>query len=339
MPTCNVLPYGGCGIGKYDSLFGPLNQYMILHWTFLVVIWVGPAGGFFPFCGLKLQGIIAIKSAFWLWQLYMADGSKKKVGPKALRLHHLHPDILQDILSRLEFKEAARMSILSSKWRRLWRCYQNLVFTRETMFSSGSNAIINRRRFIINVNSVLRQLSSTTVKKFMVRFKLRKPHSHHVDRWVRFAAGSKARYIIFDLSPGSWGDDHDSRYIFPLHHFSGSNGAPIRSLRLMFVCLKPRPDFCGFTNLKKLKLDAVSISGHLQCLLPDCAVLEWLSIVRCTLHGLQTSQPLHRLRYLHVKTCSGMQKIELQAPNLATFKFHDCPMPIRCQSYSMDAWI
>ena len=91
MPTCNVLPYGGCGIGKYDSLFGPLNQYMILHWTFLVVIWVGPAGGFFPFCGLKLQGIIAIKSAFWLWQLYMADGSKKKVGPKALRLHHLHP--------------------------------------------------------------------------------------------------------------------------------------------------------------------------------------------------------------------------------------------------------
>lgn len=156
MPTCNVLPYGGCGIGKYDSLFGPLNQYMILHWTFLVVIWVGPAGGVFPFCGLKLQGIIAIKSAFWLWQLYMADGSKKKVGPKALRLHHLHPDILQDILSRLEFKEAARMSILSSKWRRLWRCYQNLVFTRETMFSSGSNAIINRRRFIINVNSVLR---------------------------------------------------------------------------------------------------------------------------------------------------------------------------------------
>jgi len=139
---------------------------------------------------------------------------------------------------------------------------------------------------------------------------------------------SKARHIVVDFSQGSWGDDHDSRYIFPLHNFSGSNGSSVRSLRLMFLCLNPPPDFCGFTNLKKLKLDAVSIPGHLQCLLPECAVLEWLSIVRCTLRGLQTSQPLYRLRYLRVQHCNGMQKVEIQAPNLDVFKFHDSPKPI-----------
>jgi len=89
-------------------------------------------------------------------------------------------------------------------------------------------------------------------------------------------------------------------------------------------------DHCAscFTNLKKLKLDGVSVPGHLQCLLPECAVLEWLSIVRCTLHGLQTSQPLYRLRYLRVQHCEGMRKVEIQAPNFDVFKFHDSPMAI-----------
>ncbi|KAL6843866.1 hypothetical protein ACP4OV_026437 [Aristida adscensionis] len=259
----------------------------------------------------------------------MDNGSnKRRTRKKALQLHHLPPDILRDILSRLQFKEAAWMSILSNKWRRLWRCYENPVFTRETMFGSGINTVRSRRRFIINVNSVLRQLRSTTLKKFVVKFKLRKAQAHHVDRWVSFAAMSNTNHITFDFSPGSWGDDHGNRYIFPLQHFSGSSGRSVRSLRLMFVCLMPPLDFCGFTNLKKLKLDAVSIPGHLQCLLPECSVLEWLSIVRCTLHGLHTSQPLHRLRYLNVRACHGMQKIELQAPNLVTFRFDDSPMPI-----------
>lgn len=96
----------------------------------------------------------------------------------------------------------------------------------------------------------------------------------------------------------------------------------------MFLRLKPPPYFCGFTNLKKRKLDAVSIPGHLHCLSPECSVLEWLSIARCTLHGLQTSQPLYRLRYLRMQVCRGMQKIELQAPNLAVFNFLNSPMPI-----------
>ncbi|CAD6259811.1 unnamed protein product [Miscanthus lutarioriparius] len=171
------------------------------------------------------------------------NGSKNKTRVKALRLQHLPPDILSDVLSRLEFKEAARMSILSRKWRRLWRCYENLVFTRETMFSSGSNAVRNRH---------------------------------------------KAVPVVLLL------------------------------------------DHCAscFTNLKKLKLDGVSVPGHLQCLLPECAVLEWLSIVRCTLHGLQTSQPLYRLRYLRVQHCEGMRKVEIQVPNFDVFKFHDSPMAI-----------
>ncbi|KAJ1257882.1 hypothetical protein BS78_10G030000 [Paspalum vaginatum] len=207
------------------------------------------------------------------------------------------------------------MSVLSKKWRCLWKYYQNLVFVRETMFSSGNNSIQNRGKFIRNVNSVLRQLRSTTLKKFVVRFRLRKPQTHHVDRWVSFAAMSKARCVIFDFSPGSSGDDIDSRCIFPPHHFSGSSGSPVRSLHLMFLCLMPLPDFHGFTNLKKLKLDSVLIPGHLY-------------IVRCTLHGLQASQPLVRLRYLHVQECSGMEKVQLQAPNLATFKFHNRPMAV-----------
>ncbi|XBI94576.1 hypothetical protein VPH35_031188 [Triticum aestivum] len=252
------------------------------------------------------------------------DADKRRRGHKGVpQLHHLPLDTLSDMMSLLSFKEAVRMSLLSSQWRHLWRsCIRDLVFTRETMCcpTAMSREEQDREAFIRNVECVLCQLDPTTPRdKFVLEFKLINTSVQpHVDRWVTFCAASRAKHVVFDFKPGSWGK-HDNSFSFPLHLFI--DGAPaVSSLCLMSAYLNPLPGFCGFTNLRKLKLD--SVFGDIQCLLlPACSMLEWLSIVRCTLRSLTTSQPLRQLRYLCVHYCFDVHRLEVQAPNLNTFMF------------------
>uniref|UniRef100_A0A0A9CPW2 F-box domain-containing protein n=1 Tax=Arundo donax TaxID=35708 RepID=A0A0A9CPW2_ARUDO len=255
----------------------------------------------------------------------------KATRSKDLQLHHLPPDILRGILSRLTLKEAVRMSILSRKWKQLWKCYPKLVFTRATMRSS--DALIGhqnplRTRFIRGINSILRQLKSANLYKFVVKFGLRKRHTHHINRWVNFSAASRTKHVVLDLCPGVKGStDTDDRYSFPLDVFNASGGSCVKYLRLGFVSLTLPSDFCGFKNLKKLSLHKVIITGELQCLLPECSVIEWLSITCCKLVGLSISQQLSRLLFLRVQYCK-LQKLNIQAPNLTTFEFADHMIPI-----------
>lgn len=197
----------------------------------------------------------------------------------------------------------------------------------------GTDAITGHRipmrtRFIRAVNSVLRQLRSSSLQKCVIKFGLRKRHTYHIDRWVHFGAASKAKHIVFDLSPGPKGStDTDGLYTFPVDIFNASGGSYVRSLHLGFVLLAPPSDSCGFKSLKKLSLHNVGITGELDCLLLECAVLEWLSITCCRLVGLSINQQLGRLLFLRVQYCK-LQKLNIQAPNLSTLEFADDIIPI-----------
>ncbi|XP_047074693.1 F-box protein At5g03100-like [Lolium rigidum] len=251
---------------------------------------------------------------------------------KGIQLHHLPNDVLRGILSRLTMKEAVRMSILSKKWSTLWKCYPKLVFTRATM--RGSNAATTgpakplRTRFIRGINSIQRQLKSSNLNKFVVKFALRKRHTPHIDRWINFCAASRAKHVVLDLCPGPKGSsDKDDKYSFPLHLLGASGGSCVKSLSLGFVYLTLPPDHCGFANLKKLSLQMVHVTGDLRCLLPNCAVLEWLSLTKCRMDELSIGQELSRLHYLQVKYCM-LQKLDIRAPNLTMFLFAGRTIPI-----------
>ncbi|XP_010240526.2 uncharacterized protein LOC100840170 [Brachypodium distachyon] len=180
------------------------------------------------------------------------------------------------------------MSILSRKWRRLWKCYPKLVFTRATMRSSDAMAGHQkplRTRFIRGINSVTRQLKSVNLNKFVVKFALRKRHTPHIDRWINFSAKSRTKHVVLDLCPRRrFSADTDDRYSFPLHLFNASSGSCVKSLRLGYVYLTLSPDLGGFSNLKKLSL--------------------------------------HKVQF-----CS-LTKLDIQAPNLTTFVFDDYMIPI-----------
>ncbi|CAO2037071.1 unnamed protein product [Urochloa humidicola] len=246
---------------------------------------------------------------------------------KAFPLHRLPTEVLRVIWSQLPFKEAARTSIISRKWRRLWTCYPKLVLTRETMLggsATGDHPTPDVATFIRRVNSIVRQLSSSaTLDKFVVKFPLLRTDASHIDRWVSLSAASRARRIILDLCPEVTTTERNERYSFPLQLFTGSC---VKSLCLGFVSMSLPPGPCGFTNLKKLGLHMVSITGDLQCLLPECDVLEWLSLTECSLHPyLILHRPLQRLRYLRLLDCR-LHRLELQAPNLTEFEFTNYPV-------------
>ncbi|KAL6651756.1 hypothetical protein ACP70R_010681 [Stipagrostis hirtigluma subsp. patula] len=259
-----------------------------------------------------------------------SEGNARNLRKKrnAFPLHRLPPDVLSSILSQLPFKEAVQTSVVSRNWRHLWRYYPELILTREMMLGSsatGDHPASNAATFIGRVNSIVGQLSSVsaTLNKFVVKFPLLLSDSDHIDRWVSLSAASRARCIVLDLSP-KFSTERNARYSFPLHLFSGSC---VKSLCLGYVSLKLPPSLRGFTNLKKLSLHMVSITGDLQDLLPECNVLEWLTLTDCSLHPyLIIRQPLQRLWYLRVLRCR-LQKLELQAPNLTEFEFTNYPVP------------
>uniref|UniRef100_I1R0S4 F-box domain-containing protein n=1 Tax=Oryza glaberrima TaxID=4538 RepID=I1R0S4_ORYGL len=274
-----------------------------------------------------------------------ARNNLKKRRSQAFRLHRLPPDVLRVILSQLSFKEAARTSIVSRKWKRLWRYYPKLVLTGDMMLGSsnaaGDHPTSNKTTFIRRANSIVRQLSSSsaTLNKFVVKFPLLRSDADHIDRWVSLSAASRARRIVLDLCPEfeKFGDK-DQMYSFPLHLFSGGScvggNSCVKSLCLGFVSLNllqlpPAGNTNRLTILKKLTLHKVSIAGDLQSLLMECDALEWLSLTFCSLQhcDLVIHQPLQRLRYLRVLHCR-LQKLELQAPNLTEFEFANHQVPL-----------
>ncbi|GJN04692.1 hypothetical protein PR202_ga22259 [Eleusine coracana subsp. coracana] len=180
--------------------------------------------------------------------------------------------------------------------------------------------------FIGRVTSVVRQMKSASLRKLVVIFPLLQRDAHHIDTWVSLSVACRARRIIFYLCPDVENIDSNEVYSFPLHLFSSDNC--VKSLCLRFVSLMLHPGMSNFTNLKKLGLHMVSISGDLQSLLSQCDVLEWLSLTWCSLPHLIICQPLCRLRYLEVHHCS-LQKLDLQAPNLTEFELTNSPIPAR----------
>ena len=244
-------------------------------------------------------------------------------------------DVLRDILSRLSIKDVVRMSVLSREWRQQRICHPDLVLTKDTFgISTDMNSDpdlvpkdyygiikdMNTKRasraaeFIANVDSVLRPLwstcttTTTALGKFAVEFGLRRKNKYHIDRWVSFSIVSRAKHIAFHFTfdVDCFGPGCDQyKDVFPLCKLSGPSGSCVTSLDLGYVWLKLPLSFSGITNLRNLRLSTVSISDDdLQCLLLSCALLESISIERCSsFSSLRIRQELYRLQYLRVRHC------------------------------------
>lgn len=240
----------------------------------------------------------------------------KKAG---LRLSSLPKDILSSITSKLPLKEAARTSILSSQWGRIWLCRPNIDLSYCTVFSWSDKLRdcttrgnrLNRRKFFKSVNALLQQHEGIGTENIRISYPLCNRYAVHMDKWVKYTA-SKAKGLILELSSLKFGPT-TVRYDFPLHMLGTKTNSNLRHLDLCFVSLSPPADFRGFQNLTKLCLQDVNITKEdVQRLLSEGNHLECFSIACCKMiTSLRIPHYLNRLKFLLILSCPLLEDITL----------------------------
>ncbi|PVH36236.1 hypothetical protein PAHAL_6G026700 [Panicum hallii] len=136
------------------------------------------------------------------------------------------------VLSLLPLKEAARTSILSRSWRKLWTRYPNLCFDDTKDWSTDDDSIkIESAMFIETVNSIIQQHSGIGLNKFSIKGSLWKDHSGNLDRWISFGLVSKARILDMNLWPQMNNVGATQQvYHFPLEALVAQDCPSVRSL-------------------------------------------------------------------------------------------------------------
>ncbi|XBI30030.1 hypothetical protein VPH35_053872 [Triticum aestivum] len=204
----------------------------------------------------------------------------------------LPAELLATIASKLDAKQAARTSVLSTAWRHAWK---------------------HSPRLALDMPPACRGLS------------------RRLDDWLRRAASARTKSLTFDVSRRPDQGYGLYRYEFPLQSLVGGGGgvSGLQNLHLSCVSLKAPPSSrrMAFPKLQRLGLRSSVVSaGDLRDVLSNCPNLEWLDLYRVQLNDeLKLETPLPRLLYLRVSNC-GVTKIQLNANRLTTFIFQGHPL-------------
>ncbi|XP_073361586.1 uncharacterized protein [Aegilops tauschii subsp. strangulata] len=266
----------------------------------------------------------------------------------SFRMDDLPAEILPVIISLLPLKEAVRTSIVSTSWKMLWTFHCNLCFygpneldddpsvpplesdeeaaVDEYVKTSQAKLKIKRDKFIEAVNCVIQRHSGVGINKFSIRCGLHKEEFDHLDRWISFAASSKAKIISFDLKKIVCPSKEVHQ--FPLEALVVQGSSCVQSLYLADASLKPHPGICGFTLLRRLVLEFVEIFGDFSGFLANCSALEDLELIECS--GVTNLSILHQLDKLQHLLIDRMpvETVESNATDLAHFEYKGKEIPI-----------
>ncbi|XP_038696480.1 F-box/LRR-repeat protein At3g58900-like isoform X2 [Tripterygium wilfordii] len=240
------------------------------------------------------------------------------------KISQLPDALLESILSHMTLREAARTSVLSSRWYKVWTFIPDLNFDASVTlrFLEVQRVLevqriqellmIERHKYVNWVNSVLESYQGLTLDKFSVGFDLNGDFGHDIDRWVNFALEKKVRRLVIDFRNYA-GYPQYEHYRFPFTVFRLPSG----TLHTHNV------GFSKCSSLRVLLLRQVAITGDVvEYFLSNCPFLEQLCVEGSDLIvDLKVPEPLHCLKYLEVKYCFNVKSIDISATNLFSFKY------------------
>lgn len=247
------------------------------------------------------------------WDEPVLKSCKSHGGKSNDGLNQLPDEVLLSIMSCLTMKEAARTSVLCHKWRELWPFFPGTFNfedpkTRLERFSISDRAFFDQDtyNFVTWVTHVVNQHRGLAVEEFKVSFGLSNTYQSHIDKWVVFALTKGAKSLVLDFEPASISS---TMYALPLKCCD------------LLKCPYNLPSWKP--ALKTLFLKHIRVTtGILDCFLHSCPFLENLQIDGSTcLTSIRASGSPLALKRLDLYDCPDLQRIEIMAPELVTFRY------------------
>ncbi|KAL7136223.1 hypothetical protein ABFS83_10G015200 [Erythranthe nasuta] len=226
------------------------------------------------------------------------------------RISQLPDDILVDILSLLSLKEAARTSVLSSRWINLWKHTPSLDFDAKSSLRKIKKNIkllkSERPKYVKWVNSVLQSHKSTTLKEFKIHFRFDITDENSITQWLEFAFSRQVQRLeLFTEKSGIF-------YCFPEEFFTPYSGTEpkLQQPRMLF----------DFKSLKQLSLKMIIVSDRaIELFLHNCPLLEQLIVhFSQKISKLEVCGPSLMLKHLELYYCMGLESLKISAPRLTT---------------------
>ncbi|KAJ6752964.1 F-BOX PROTEIN-LIKE [Salix koriyanagi] len=185
------------------------------------------------------------------------------------RISNLPWDVLDTILVRLPLRDAARTSILSSKWRYKWTNLSQFILDDKCIH----NFISDKASRWIEIRKIIDQVQSNhngPIEKFKLAAYCC-PNYSDLDQWIRFLIEKGIKELII-------------QEFSVIKHFKLPDsvfcGPKLSHLELYGCILRLPSSFKGFDCLKILQLSHVLIiSDALEHLIRNCPVLEKLTLL------------------------------------------------------------
>ncbi|KAK3225961.1 hypothetical protein Dsin_005823 [Dipteronia sinensis] len=239
----------------------------------------------------------------------------------------LPDDIIVNIFSRLTLFEAARTSVVSSRWRYLWTFTANLDFhAPKTMWKINtkigkdpnvSEIEEKRSRYINWVDKVLELHRGKFINEFRLYFDLGDDQKSYITNWIHtaLAKGVQKLELKFDRFVGIiW-----KEYSFPVECYN---------------TLKSPHGLSIIKSLRSLSLRFVHVNTEIvEFFIYNCPHLERLCVVGSkTLLSLKVAGSSIQLKHLDIDRCHSIKEVEISAPSLLSFKYFGHQIKLRVEN-------
>ncbi|KAL5720571.1 hypothetical protein ACHQM5_013233 [Ranunculus cassubicifolius] len=177
---------------------------------------------------------------------------------KSDRISNLPTDILSSILSFFTIRDAAKMRVLSPKWRYLSAFTPNLQFDLSTLFGiddcrvNFSKDQVGKLRFVRAVDEYVHLCTSPKANSLMVHYCLGNEFASNVDRWISFAMRLQVEQLELNFSPNMFRGGE--LYNFPHHLLSQVNASHLMNLSLESCTISQIAFDEIFSGVKEMEL-------------------------------------------------------------------------------------
>ncbi|KAF8407743.1 hypothetical protein HHK36_006878 [Tetracentron sinense] len=180
-------------------------------------------------------------------------------------ISNLPEQVIETILVHLPIRDAVRMSVLSHRWMYKWVTIPELVFDCNSIPPTEDGTI--RIDKLVNFIDRVLLLHRGPVHKFHLSTRFLNDSS--IDSWILFLSINGVKELSLKFQG-------EKLYKVPYSFFSCQ---AISHLNLFSCILKPPSVFKGFSLLKSLNLEKVTLSNEVfESIMSNCMVLERLRL-------------------------------------------------------------